>query len=220
MAPKTLESSLGTPIHVGICAPCALLWFDRAHSSRLGTASVLELFKTLGVGAPKRELRAAFSCASCSAPLALTHDVQRTTHFSYWRCAADHSQLITYTQFLLEKNFVRPPSPEELARLREIVREIACSHCGAPIDLKTDSSCPYCHAAIALIDPDSVAKAVRDLDAASHRDTAAAASAVQAAQIQAIFDQERIDRSGGRHDLLDIGVTAIGQLLRHLAQRP
>lgn len=210
-------------MQVGVCSACSLLWFDRTSCTRLAPESVLELFKTIAGGGGRPELLPSFECPDCSATLAFTHDLQHTTHFTYWRCPADHSQLIGYTQFLLEKNFVRPPSADELARLRTTVREISCSQCGAPIDLSTDSACPYCHAPIALIDPDSVAKAVRELSAAGTRHTGDEASTlagatVHAAQMQAILNQDRTDRSGGRHDLLAIGVGAVGRLLRGLLQ--
>jgi hypothetical protein len=221
MAPRTLESSLGARIEVGVCSGCSLLWFDRTPSSRLGPAGVLELFKVVGSGGARPELRSPLPCARCATPLTFTHDLQHATRFTYWRCLADHSQLINYTQFLLEKNFVRPPSAEELARLRATVREITCSQCGAAIDLAKDSACPYCHAPIALIDPDSVAKAVRELSAAgqgqvNREASAMAGSTVHDAQLQAIFDRARIEASGGRHDLLEIGVGAIGRLLHGL----
>jgi hypothetical protein len=221
MAAKTLESSLGAPVGVGVCAACSLLWFDRTTCTRLAPQAVLELFKIIGAGGERPEVQPSLKCPNCNAPLTFTHDVQHTTHFTYWRCLTDHSQLINFTQFLLEKNFVRSPSAEELAKLRATVREISCSQCGAAVDLTTDSACPYCRAPIALIDPDSVAKAVRELSAAGRAPpgqdaSTMAESTVHEAQMQAIFSQDRIDRSGGHHDLLEIGVGAIGQLLHGL----
>lgn len=116
---------------------------------------------------------------------------------------------------------MRPPSAEELAKLRSVVREISCSQCGAAINLTTDTACPYCRAPIALIDPDSVAKAVRDLSAAgkespSQQASTMAGSTVHEAQMQAILSQDRIAKSDGRYDLLEIGLGAIAQLLHGL----
>ncbi len=219
MASQALGTSIGTSIEAGVCGDCSLLWFDGAGSVRLAPQAVLTLFQAIGsAGGRRSALRASFACPRCHGPLAFTHDLQRTTHFTYWRCSVDHGQLIGFAQFLLEKNFVRAPSPEELARLRLSVRQISCSQCGAPIDLRTDSACSYCHAPVAVIDPDSVAKAVRELVASSHATPPSTAGAVSGsalgdAQIAAIFSPERIDRSGGHHDLLAIGVAAIGALL-------
>ena len=182
---------------------------------------MLELFKVIGDGGERPELLPSFKCPDCAAPLTFTRDMQHATRFTHWRCLNDHSQLINYSQFLLAKNFVRPPSEQELAKLRTIVREISCSQCGASINLMKDSACPYCHAAIALIDPDSVAKAVRELSAAGRgprgKEAALmAASTVHEAQVQAIFSQARIDESRGHHDLLEIGASAIRQMLHRL----
>jgi len=221
MVPRALESSLGAPIDVGICSACSLLWFHRTSCTRLGPQSVLEILKIIGAGSERPELQASLKCPDCAGALVFTHDIQRTTHFTYWRCLADHSQLISFSQFLLEKNFVRPPSSEELAKLRSAVRVISCSQCGAAINLATDAACPYCRAPIALIDPDSVAKAVRELSAAGtgppgQQASTMAGSTVHEAQMQAILSQDRIDKSDGRHDLLEIGLGAIAQLLHGL----
>ena len=145
---------------------CNLFWFDKSESVRLTPKAVLELFQYIGkAGSARKTLATAFGCPLCSAALALTQDVQRTTRFTYWRCPRDHGRLTTFHQFLREKNFIRAPSPSELAKLRDTVRQISCSQCGAPVDLATDGACTHCGAPVALIDPDGVAKALRDLAA-------------------------------------------------------
>jgi endogenous inhibitor of DNA gyrase (YacG/DUF329 family) len=101
------------------------------------------------------------------------------------------------------------------------VREITCSQCGAPIDLASDSFCPFCHTPVTLIDPDSIAKAVRELslpapDTPAQAPSATRGAAVHEAQMKAIFDPDRIARSDGPHDLLSIGAGAIGGLLAGL----
>ena len=65
-----------------------------------------------------------------------------------------------FLQFLLEKNFIRPVSGEELAALKAKVRTIQCSNCGAPVDLQNSIACAYCHTPISILDPDAVTKAV------------------------------------------------------------
>ena len=154
------------PIEISACASCNLFWFDKSESVRLTPRSVLEVFQFIGrSGRAGNTLLTQFKCPVCSMALALTHDLQRTTRFTYWRCRNDHGQLITFHHFLREKNFIRSPSPAELAKLRATVRQIACSQCGAPVDLANAVACTHCAAPIALIDPDGVAKALRDLAA-------------------------------------------------------
>src|SRR5436190_15243147 len=98
------------PLVVESCGPCNLFWFDRTESVRLKPEAVIELFKyigTIGKDTTRNPLALTFSCPRCGLGLTFTHDVQRTTHFTYWRCEGDHGQLITFAQFLREKNFIR-----------------------------------------------------------------------------------------------------------------
>ena len=188
---------------------------------RLAPKAVLGLFEYIGrCRGTRKALAASFNCPRCMVPLAVAQDLQRTTHFSYWRCRNNHGRLITFHQFLREKNFIRAPSPAELAKLRETVRQISCSQCGAPINLATDSACTHCGAPVALIDPEGVAKALHDL---AHPDSPSASTAPDAirtalsdAQVNAIFDLERLRRREGDDDLVAIGAAAIGALVAGL----
>lgn len=198
------------------CASCNLFWFDRTASVELAPKAVLGLFAAIGKASTtaRTPLASNFSCPRCQNALAFTHDMQRATRFTYWRCAMDRGQLITFNQFLREKNFIRTPTPAELQRLREMVRQISCSQCGAPIDLEKDEACPHCGAAVALIDPDGVGKALQDLSAGmAQTDAAATRATLSGAQIDAIFDAARARPPGETSDLVAIGAAAIGGLL-------
>ena len=225
MPPQSVEANgMLEPMEINACASCNLFWFDKLESIRLTPKSVLELFQFIGrAGAPRRTIASNFACPRCSVPLAVTHDLQRATRFTYWRCGKDGGQLITFNQFLRQKNFIRMPTPAELAKLRSTVRQIACSQCGAPVDLSTDSACTHCGSPIALIDPDGVTKALQELSAACAASTAspeAMRAALSDAQINAIFDLQRmadrermVDRSD---DLVAIGAAAMGALVAGL----
>jgi hypothetical protein len=182
---------------------------------------VLEVFQFIGrSGRASNALSTQFNCPVCSIALALTHDLQRTTRFTYWRCRNDHGQLITFHHFLREKNFIRSPSPVELAKLRATVRQIACSQCGAPVDLANAIACTHCGAPIALIDPDGVAKALHDLAAgassAAPSDPGPIRDRLSDAQIDAIFDLARMRQDEGNGDIVAIGAAAIGALIAGL----
>ena len=204
---------------VGSCAGCNLLWFDHSGSIGLTPRAVLGLFQYIGetAGNARTALASTFRCPRCTDPLALTHDLQRATRFTYWRCAYDHGQLFTFNMFLREKNFIRSPSLAELKKLRETVRQISCSQCGGPIDLARDTACTHCGASIALVDPDGVAKAVHDLAIGQGTTTAATQEqtsvAFSNAQLDAFFDDDGVIEQEGRRDLLAIGVAAIGTAL-------
>jgi hypothetical protein len=211
------------PMEITVCTACNLFWFDKAESIRLAPKAVLELFQYIGkAGGARKSLATTFNCPMCATALALTQDLQRTTRFTYWRCRNDHGRLTTFHQFLREKNFIRAPSPAELAKLRATVRQIACSQCGAPVDLANDSACKHCGAAVALIDPEGVTKALRELAASASSQAPSDAEALRTklsdAQINAIFDVERMrqSQSEGGDDLVAIGAAAIGLLVAGL----
>ncbi|MDH5245681.1 MAG: hypothetical protein OEW98_04465 [Betaproteobacteria bacterium] len=212
------------PIEITACTPCNLFWFDKAESIRLTPKAVLELFQYIGkAGGARKPLAASFRCPLCSTALIPTQDLQRSTRFTYWRCRNDHGRLITFHQFLREKNFIRAPSPPELAKLRAMVRQISCSQCGAPVDLAADSACRHCGAAVALIDPDGIAKALRDITQAAGAPGATSPDAMSArlrdAQIDAIFELQRTRQNERDDDLVTIGAAAIGGLIAGLLRK-
>jgi hypothetical protein len=84
--------------------------------------------------------------------LLLTHDLQRNMKFSYWRCDNEDGRFITFFDFLKEKNFIHPLSPQQVDQLRQNVQIVNCSNCGAAIDLAKDSVCSYCHSPISMLD--------------------------------------------------------------------
>ena len=210
------------PIEVDACQPCRLLWFDKWESTNLAPRGVLGLFQYIGgsTSLPATPVQSYFDCIRCRIRLDPTRDLQRTTPFTYWRCSMGHGKLITFHQFLREKNFIRTPSPPELAKLRETIRQISCSQCGAPIDLAKDNACSHCAAPIAMIDPEGVARQVKELSEATAPPDATAnakaRSAIIDAQLEAMLELER-QRRMERHqidvDLVSIGAQAIGGVL-------
>jgi hypothetical protein len=213
----------GAPVEVDACSGCHLFWFDRAESLALDRQAVRELFALVAAAAARERqaLRSACSCPRCGKVLALTHDLQRNTRFTYWRCAAGHGRLTPFHAFLREKNFLREPAAAELAKLREHIRQLSCSQCGAPIDFATENACSHCRAPITLIDPEGVARTLRELDADPARaaPSTAADTQAQAAMAQAMFDaltaseRERNRDSVGAIDLVAVGASALAALL-------
>jgi len=205
------------PVNLGCCAACNLFWFDAPGSVGLTPKSVLDLFQYIGrAGKAQNALASNLHCPHCASTLSLVHDLQRSTRFTYWRCANGHGQLISFNQFLAEKNFIRAPSADELAKLRATVRQISCSQCGAPIDLATESACSHCGAPIALIDSEGVAKALHDLATASASALPtqdATRAALSDAQVDAMLNAAQMQDRRGNDDLVAIGAAAIGGLI-------
>jgi Zn-finger nucleic acid-binding protein len=158
-------------LDVDLCFPCHGIWFDRYESSQLTPGAVIELFREIHAheDQPPCALGARQSCPVCRGPLALTHDIQRTNRIVYHRCANCQGRFTTFFQFLREKNFVRTLTVPEVERLKESVRQVRCSSCGAPIDLERATACNYCQAPISILDPDAVKHALAELASAEHK---------------------------------------------------
>jgi Zn-finger nucleic acid-binding protein len=154
-------------VELDICFACHAIWFDQYESVALTPGAVLELFRVIHKrhDEPLRPLGDVLKCPACRACLALTHDLQRSTRISYYRCPKAHGRLTTFFQFLREKQFVRELTGAEIAQLRASVKQIRCSSCGAPVDLARNAACGYCRAPVSILDADAVAKTLAELDA-------------------------------------------------------
>jgi hypothetical protein len=153
MAEMTLEAHLTAPVTIDICGTCQAFWFDKYESLKLSPGSTLKLIKLIGENSRnKPSLSEMLECSRCATPLKLTRDMQRSTRFSYWRCPNNHGRFIGFLDFLREKNFIRPLSPQQIDELRRNVQTVNCSNCGAPIDLATGSVCGHCGSPLSMLD--------------------------------------------------------------------
>jgi hypothetical protein len=169
MTALTLDGHLGTQVEIDLCPVCQVIWFDKQESLRLSPAGTLRLFRVIGERSQlsPSPLQPTLKCPRCDLRLLLTHDRQRNTLFSYWRCAREHGRLTTFFDFLREKDFVRPLSPQQLVELRANVQTINCSSCGAPIDLVHGSACAHCGAPVSMLDMAQIGRMIEQLRNAS-----------------------------------------------------
>ena len=167
MEQRFFEKKPAGKVELDFCFGCHAIWFDQYESASLTPGSVLELFKVIHKRQDKllRPLSDTLGCPACNGKLALTHDVQRSTRISYYRCPVAHGRFTTFFQFLREKQFVRELTRPEIDKLRASVKQVRCSSCGAPVDLARDPQCGYCRAPISILDPDAVKKTLAELDA-------------------------------------------------------
>jgi Zn-finger nucleic acid-binding protein len=172
MATHEFEARLGRSVAIDLCLECQLFWFDQGESLQLSPASTLKLFRLIGEHGAKgrRPLPAELRCPRCRGALALAHDRQRNTRFEYWRCPAGHGRLTSFFDFLREKDFVRPLSPEQLENLKRSVDAVNCSNCGAPVDLARGAACSHCGSPLSMLDLEQAGRLVAQLREADRAD--------------------------------------------------
>jgi uncharacterized paraquat-inducible protein A len=142
--------------------------------------------------------------------------MQNTTRFQYWQCPRDLGHFITFLDFLREKDFIRPLTPQQIADLRQNVQTLNCSNCGGPIDLAKDSICPHCGSALSMLDMKQMAQMVAHLKEAALPRPVDPTLPITLAQIK--FETERdfaaIQSGSSSQSLVDAGLRIVSQWLK------
>jgi hypothetical protein len=165
MAEAEFDGHHGRRVALDLCSGCNGIWFDGMESHQLTPGATVALFQRMGeaVAEANRPLGARKACPRCSNPLKRELDKQRSTTFEAFRCPAGHGRYMTFGAFLRAKDFVRDLTPAEIEELRRHVRSVKCSGCGAAVDVREGSACEFCHAPIAMIDPDQLQRTLAAL---------------------------------------------------------
>jgi hypothetical protein len=168
MLEHPLDGLLGRPVVIDLCEPCQSFWFDGRESLQLSPAATLSLFRIIGERAGRPQLRDADAakCPRCRGRLRRTQDMQRATRFEYFKCPNGHGRLISFFEFLKEKDFIKPLTPQQIAELRQSVQMVNCSNCGGPIDLGKSSACVHCGSPLSMLDMKQAEKVVEQLRSA------------------------------------------------------
>src|SRR2546430_460101 len=130
MTHLALEGRVSTTVEIDVCSVCRAIWFDHFEELHLTPGATLKVFGVISEPAarPTAPLPAALHCPRCNARLLLTHDMQGSTRFQYWRCDRGHGRLITFVDFLREKDFVRALTPKQLEELRQNIKPVNYSN--------------------------------------------------------------------------------------------
>ena len=224
MQEQRLDGHVGRDVTIDICLPCQSFWFDAHESVQLSPGGTLALFRLIGEHSGKRSFSNAdlAKCPRCRARLRLTHDMQRTTRFSYLRCPNDHGRLTAFFDFLREKDFIRPLTPEQLRELRQNVQTVNCSNCGAPVDITNTSACGHCGSPLSMLDLHQAEALVAQLQKAEARerqpiDPMLPFELLRARrQVEAMFPQDP-GRDWSGTDLVDAGIQAVASWLKRNA---
>jgi hypothetical protein len=171
MQEETFDAQLGRRVVIDICHGCQSFWFDSYESSTLTPGATLSLFRVIGekISRPERSNADLAKCPRCKARLRRTHDMQRTTKFEYLSCPNSHGRLTTFFDFLREKDFIRPLTPQQIEELRRNVQSVNCANCGAPVDLTIGAACGHCGSPLSMLDMRQAEKLVAQLRKAEDR---------------------------------------------------
>ena len=228
MAKLRSPRTQGGEVVLDLCYSCQGLWFDQHESQQIAPGGVIELFREIHArrDTPRLPLPAALHCPRCGDGLRHGMDlVKPGGRFNYHRCPQQHGRFVVFSQFLIEKGFIRQLNPAEIARLAVEVRQIRCNGCGAPVDLQRDPACPHCRAPIALLDPQAVDNALaryRQADSEwQQRRHAPCPEALGDLIIAQERERSRQRRDAGGHwqtqvEVVDLLVDGAGFLLRLL----
>jgi hypothetical protein len=222
---QALDGHLGRGVEIDLCEPCQSLWFDGQESLQLTPGATLALFRTIGehVQRPSARDGDVMKCPRCKAQLRRTQDLQRATRFEYFRCPNGHGRLITFFDFLKEKDFVRPLTPAQIAELRKQVQTVNCSNCGGPVELSRASACAHCGSALSMLDigqAERLVSQLRDADAGKGAIDPALPLALARARAQTelafkgVAGHDRWAQDGGTLGLVGAGFSELIRLLK------
>jgi hypothetical protein len=161
----------GRSVAIDICHACQSFWFDARESVALTPGSTLALFRVIGekLTRPQHTDSELAKCPRCKGRLRRTQDMQRATRFEYLSCPNGHGRLISFFDFLREKDFIRPLTPQQIAELRENVASVNCANCGGPVDLNKGAACSHCGTPLSMLDMKQAEKLVAQLQKAEGR---------------------------------------------------
>jgi uncharacterized protein YbaR (Trm112 family) len=171
MHEETFDGHLDRAVVIDICHGCQCFWFDARESVALTPGATLALFRVIGEKLARTQHSNAelARCPRCKGRLRRTQDMQRATRFEYLNCPNGHGRLITFFDFLREKDFIRPLTAPQIAELRQNVGSVNCANCGGPVELSKGAACPHCGTALSMLDMKQAGKLVAQLQRAEDR---------------------------------------------------
>jgi hypothetical protein len=210
MTAERFQRKLGGEVELDLCFACQGIWFDEYESLQLAPAGVIGLFRLIHQHRDDLRLPLAspLRCPRCHERLIYSQDRVKSGLFNYQRCG-QHGRFITFSQFMIEKGFVRQLTGAEIAELKVRIGVVRCTGCGAPVDIRKDSVCDHCHAPIAILDEQAVEKALAGYEEAALRQVPPHAPALLA---EAILSSER-ERNQRQRERQGVLTADIGDLL-------
>jgi Zn-finger nucleic acid-binding protein len=226
MEAETFDGHLGRSIAIDICHSCQCFWFDARESVSLTPGSTLALFRVIGekLTRPQHSNAEIARCPRCKGRLRRTQDMQRSTRFEYLNCPNGHGRLITFFDFLREKDFIRPLTAQQITELRQNVGSVNCANCGGPVDLNKGAACLHCGTPLSMLDIKQAERLVAQLQKAEDRSNQPVDPALPMELLRArreterafadIHDDDLWFKDVASTDLLGASLTAVARWLK------
>ena len=222
MSTHRFPRKTGGEVELDLCFPCQGIWFDEYESLQLAPSGVIDLFKLIHEHRDDQRLPLAkpLRCPRCKERMIHSQDRVKSGLFNYMRCG-QHGRFVTFSQFMIEKGFVRQLNGAEINELKARIGTIRCNGCGAPVDIHQQSACGHCQAPIAILDPQAVEQALAGYHQAAVKQAAPADPAVLAETIlfaERERNRHQRERGGGLDadigDLLLDGAAMVWNLVK------
>jgi hypothetical protein len=213
MVAKKFERRMGGEVELDLCFTCQAIWFDNFESVQLTPGSIIELFRLIHAhrDEPRQPLGEPLKCPRCNEKLLHGMDIAKGGRFNYHRCLQQHGRFTTFSQFMIEKGFVRQLNDAEINTLKAQVGTIRCNGCGAPVDIRQDHACTHCKAPITILDPSAVEQALATYQQAEVRRTTRDVELLGDAIVMREKERSRQQREG-RHSSYASEGAEIGDL--------
>lgn len=228
MQRATFEKRVNGSIDLDLCFACQGIWFDDYESTQLAPAGVIALFRMIHEhrDEPRQPLAAIMRCPHCKENLIQSQDRVKSGLFNYLRCVQQHGRFTVFSQFMIEKGFVRQLSGLEIDQLKVRLGVVNCTGCGAPVDIRKQSACAHCRAPIAILDAAAVEKALAGYQQAALHDAAGPSpESLADAILQNQREKNRHQRESGNEghvltaDIGDLLIDGAEQIWRLITSR-
>lgn len=226
MGKHRFERTLGGEIVLDLCFACQGIWFDEFESVQITPGGIIALFELIHQhrDETRRPLNDPLRCPRCDDKLLHGLDIVKPGgQFNYHRCLQKHGRFTVFSQFMIEKGFVRQLTASEIAELAAKVGTVRCTGCGAPVDIRKEHACSHCRAPLAILDPDAIDEALSRYRQAEIKRTTISVEALGDAILMRERErsrEERERRQDSRNgldlgDLIEAGVDVVLGLIHH-----
>lgn len=160
-----LDGHYGRHVTLDHCEACKLFWFDTLEIAALSRKGLEALFGLIGKTPVADFTLEAAPCPRCGTTLDVCHDITRFGRMHYYRCPDGDGRAISHLQFLAEKGLLRKPASDEFSAPESHLLNAPCPYCGAALNVLDDGKCPFCASPVVVLDLRRALEALEVADA-------------------------------------------------------